>query len=89
MRKVISENPEKFRAQWRHYERAKDEKVYARMLLNNAVRGGKIEKPEICQECGQKLKLTAHHENYDEPLCVEWLCYECHAKRHRKERLCG
>lgn len=84
MRRAVAKNPQKYRKQWRKYSRVKDEKTYARMVLNSAIRSGIVMKPILCQECKRKIKLTAHHDNYDEPLCVEWLCYECHAKRHRK-----
>ena len=76
MRNAVIRNPEKFREQWRKYERE--------MILNCALRDKRLFKPQVCQDCGMDLKLTAHHENYDEPLQVTWLCYECHAKRHRK-----
>ena len=64
--------------------RLKDEKYKARMILNIAVRDGKVYKPNICQDCGKETKLYAHHPDYSQPLLVEWLCSECHGKRHRK-----
>lgn len=64
--------------------RPKDKKYKARMLLNIAVRDGKIKRPDFCQSCGAKGKIHAHHADYSKPLDVEWLCAECHGKRHRK-----
>ena len=84
MRRDVAKNPEKYKAQWRNYNRKKDRKTYARALLNAALNAGKISKSSACQDCGRNIRLTAHHNNYNEPLHVEWLCYECHGKRHRK-----
>lgn len=36
-----------------------------------------------CERCGE-AKSLAHHENYDEPLNVVWLCQPCHKQRHKE-----
>lgn len=36
-----------------------------------------------CQRCGEK-KSVAHHEDYDKPLDVVWLCQPCHKIRHKE-----
>jgi ribosomal protein S27AE len=53
-------------------------------ILNKAVINGLIEKPMSCSDCGNITRLAAHHNDYNKALDVEWLCYECHGKRHRK-----
>ena len=80
MRRARQKDPNKFRQREKIASRLrlKDEKYRARMILNIAVRGEKLLKPKICEKCGKKLKLTAHHEDYTKPLDVKWLCYECH-----------
>jgi hypothetical protein len=56
--------------------------VIAQNKLHGAIRYGKMVKPEICENCGLKKKLSAHHEDYSKPLDVNWLCYSCHKLKH-------
>lgn len=56
----------------------------ARYAVNNAVRRGKLEKPNACQWCGAKGRIHAHHEDYGKPLEVIWLCPRCHGLTRRK-----
>jgi hypothetical protein len=83
MRKAVRRDREKFRARWRARPRVVDDKVLARRLLNNAVRSGKIKRPDRCSSCGQSVKVTGHHHDYGKPLDVTWLCYVCHADEER------
>lgn len=57
-------------------------KILTRTTTRNAIYNGKIEK-KPCQECGNK-DSQAHHENYDKPFEIIWLCKNCHHKLHRK-----
>jgi len=82
--KLRSENPEKYRERERKRVRVKDDKYHARMLLNRAIKSGKITRPSKCSECDSIGRITAHHDDYSKPLEVVWLCYECHGKKHRK-----
>ena len=60
-------------------------KQAARTLLGNAVRDGRVRKPENCQECGAGGRIEGHHTDYTKPLDVMWLCTLCHGLQHRKE----
>lgn len=79
---IIKMNMEiKFKRDYSKNGRPKDIRYYARLCLNNALKGGIISKPMNCSKCGRILKLTAHHKDYMKPLEVEWLCYECHGNK--------
>jgi hypothetical protein len=64
------------------YKRAYPEKNRARETLQRAVRRGLIARPTNCDMCGRQRKLDAHHEDYSQPLKVEWLCHQCHMGLH-------
>ena len=87
MRRAFLKDPEKFRKQWR---RASRQRVWtfkheARYQLNRAIRRGDIARPEQCEACKSKGRITAHHDNYSMPLRVRWLCYPCHGREHRND----
>lgn len=60
------------------------EKYAAHIAVGNALRDGKITKPNECERCGADWQLHGHHEDYAKPLEVVWLCAECHGARHRE-----
>ncbi len=55
-------------------------KKAANVLLNNAIRSGRVLK-QPCEVC-KNAKTQAHHEDYEKPLDVVWLCTRHHADRH-------
>ena len=58
-------------------------KERARRIVRLAVMDGKLKKPTICEECGWNGLLHAHHEDYNKPFQIRWLCSVCHGKKHR------
>lgn len=52
-------------------------------LVFRAIARGELTVPETCADCNAKGKVHAHHEDYDKPLDIVWLCTRCHGKRHR------
>lgn len=61
-------------------------KYYAHTVVESAVAKGMIIKPVKCECCGneiEKEKLHGHHDDYDSPLDVRWLCASCHNEWHR------
>lgn len=58
------------------------EKVRAHGLINQRIKRGRLQRPDKCDDCGKPCKPDAHHESYQNPDQVEWLCRSCHMKRH-------
>jgi len=75
-------NQEARLAAQRERRQREPEKWQARALVARAVQAGYLSK-ESCP-CGE-AKVEAHHDNYDEPLQVRWLCSRCHGLEHRKD----
>lgn len=63
------------------------EHIKANHALSNAVRDGRVTKPEACWHCGSVGPVEGHHVHYDLPLDVVWLCRSCHCKAHRMTTL--
>lgn len=59
----------------------------ARSYANVYQKRGKLLK-RPCDECGDP-NVQKHHEDYDKPLDVKWLCAHCHQRHHRLERSSG
>lgn len=58
-------------------------KLRCRMILQGAIRYGRIFRPKCCAGCGKECHAHAHHENYSKPFEVLWLCPTCHADVHK------
>jgi hypothetical protein len=87
-RQEREENPDSALERNRRHRERHPAKDRARNLLNTAVTRGKIEKPDCCEECGEiweSWEIHAHHKDYERPLDVEWLCIECHHRRHEED----
>ena len=54
----------------------------ARQLVYYAVLCRIIEESSTCDCCGALLPLEAHHDDYNYPLNVRWLCKKCHTEWH-------
>lgn len=62
-------------------------KVRAHIAVNNAIRSGRMAKPTKCCKCGVvSSELQAHHNDYEKPLEVTWLCSCCHSSLHKQKR---
>lgn len=63
-------------------------KYAAHNYVNNAVRKGKIIKPDNCESCNEKPVSTkglhGHHDDYFKKHEVRWLCAKCHHRWHAK-----
>jgi ribosomal protein S27AE len=80
-----AKNSERYKAakeinsEWRKADkrRTKCHNAVARAIKNGTL----IRQP--CVRCGNQKSL-AHHEDYDFPLIVMWLCQPCHKQRHKE-----
>ena len=68
-------------ANLRAYREKNPEKNKARQKVSYALKSGKLTKAP-CVICGSE-KAHAHHDNYDRPLDVTWLCAVHHKERHK------
>jgi hypothetical protein len=82
-RKRRTENHAVIRA--REIEKAKTPHDQARKIFRNAVAAGKLKRNSECEQCGSKENIEGHHEDYNKPLEVKWLCRKCHRNLHRQE----
>lgn len=58
-------------------------KANARSYLNVYIRRGAIKK-QPCEVCGNE-KAQAHHDDYDKPIEVRWLCVRHHIEHHEND----
>jgi predicted transcriptional regulator len=67
------------------------EETAARKAFAEAVRSGRIVRPDTCEACGQKpapnrlgrSSVQGHHDDYSKPFEVRWLCQPCHNRHHK------
>jgi hypothetical protein len=64
----------------KEYRKNNPKKYRATNMINNAVRSGRLHS-ESCVICGE-IKTVAHHDDYDKPLNVRWLCQAHHKQWH-------
>ncbi|MCK5018179.1 MAG: sigma-70 family RNA polymerase sigma factor [Candidatus Peribacteraceae bacterium] len=54
-----------------------------RYLIRCALKASIIRKSKKCEYCGDMAKkINAHHDDYDKPLEIKWLCNKCHLRLH-------
>ena len=65
-----------------------DERVH--LIVTKAITRGRLV-PKPCEDCGAsgtdadgRNLVDAHHDDYNKPLDVRWLCGTCHKKWHEK-----
>ena len=89
--RLRKDNPEKYDEVYhgirKRYRKNHAEENKAQNKLNEALRAGKIVRPNKCVVCQKECKPQAHHYDYSKPLDVMWLCVRCHANVHKNERL--
>lgn len=64
-----------------HSSPEEKKKWRARRLVNEAIKRGGLDRGP-CETCGL-TPAEGHHDDYDRPLDVRWLCKTHHAETHR------
>jgi hypothetical protein len=79
--RLSTENRKKTLAEKQRLYRARNRKKHeARMAVFRAIRAGVITK-RPCEICGT-FPADAHHDNYERPLDIRWLCRMHHLIEH-------
>jgi predicted DNA-binding protein YlxM (UPF0122 family) len=75
-----------------HFYRGTKDDDYAQNLVEKAIKRGIIV-PQPCEQCGAtgvmrdgRNKIQAHHDDYNKPLDVRWLCQKHHHEWHKKNK---
>lgn len=66
----------------KEYREKYPKKYKAHNWVNNALRDGRLSKQDNCEECSSDFSVEAHHDDYDKPKQVRWLCALCHKRWH-------
>lgn len=78
-------NRETLAEKQRAYYQENKQKVFARAAVSEAIRKGELTPPKTCSletlECHGRIE--AHHDDYNKPLDVKWLCTTHHNAWHR------
>lgn len=73
------DKPMSSQAKW---NAAHPKEMWAHQALRSAIGRGLIER-QPCEVCGE-AKTDAHHDDYDRPLLIRWLCRLHHRAVHRE-----
>jgi len=100
MHKILIRRGCKFRSNSKgkdnHFHRGSEKtakKKRTQHLAEKAVKKGILNNPGICSQCKSestfrdgRTGIQAHHDDYDKPLDVRWLCQKCHYEWHKHNR---
>ena len=84
-RQYYANNSKKISDWYRNYHKTHRKEVRTHKDVYAAVQAGLlIRKP--CDVCGATENVQAHHDDYDKPLDVRWLCMSHHKLLHARLR---
>lgn len=63
---------------WRKQDKRR---ASAHSAVARAIKSGELVR-QPCEVCS-KPKTVGHHDDYDKPLDVRWLCQACHVQHHK------
>jgi hypothetical protein len=58
----------------------------AHSAVFSALRNGQLKRPPFCAVCWTSCIPEAHHDDYNYPLEVRWLCRSCHKEWHSNNK---
>lgn len=66
----------------------------AQRICEQAILKGILRRSDRCEQCqipektfrDGRSSIQAHHDDYNRPLDVRWLCQKCHHEWHKKNR---
>jgi len=61
-------------------------KRQARFAMQAATDKGIIKRGDTCEECLAVGFVEGHHDDYNKPLTVRWLCKQCHFNWHKSHK---
>ena len=64
---------------WREEDKRR---AKAHSAVARAIRRGELVR-QPCESCSHTTSV-AHHDDYDKPLAVRWLCQACHKHHHKQ-----
>ena len=65
------------------YRKRNPNKAKAHAIVARSMRAGNLVK-EPCKKCGSEESIHAHHDDYSQPLNIQWLCPKHHHQWHAK-----
>ena len=72
------------------YRQRYPERRNAFAAVHEATYKGRMVRPDTCSKCGESGYIVAHHDDYNKPLDIRWLCLSCdrqlHAELKRREK---
>ena len=72
----------------KEWRKADSRRTRAHNMVRRAIAAGHLV-PRACERCPRTTDVHAHHESYDRPLDVMWLCPVCHKERHAEMAAAG
>lgn len=77
----LSDHRDECRPCMDYFNQEFDRRNGAHVQVHNAVKAGLLER-QPCEDCGI-LPSEGHHDDYDKPLEVRWLCHNHHRRQHK------
>lgn len=68
---------------WKEKKSKYNKHYKAGQKVQDAIRSGKLIRPDFCSICKYNGQIEGHHIDYDKPLEVIWVCRKCHTMIHK------